>query len=85
MGDVNLGELELTTDEGDPDGFAASYLRLGPRPPSEIREDANQHGLAWMTIRRAADELGVLRANAGPKSVWALPPGLLPLVNEEYE
>ena len=30
MGDVNLGELELTTDEGDPDGFAASYLRLGP-------------------------------------------------------
>jgi uncharacterized cupin superfamily protein len=27
---VNLFEVELTTDEGDPDGYNASYARVGP-------------------------------------------------------
>lgn len=65
--------------------FLCGYLRLGPRPPAEIKEDAQQHALSWMTIRRAADELGVLRANAGTKSVWALPPELLALLNEDAQ
>ena len=30
MAEVNLDELELTTDEGDPDGYGAAYVRLGP-------------------------------------------------------
>jgi AAA domain len=65
--------------------FLCGYLRLGPRAPAEIKEDAQQHALSWMTIRRAADELGVLRANAGTKSVWTLPPELLALLSEDAQ
>ena len=30
MSEVNVFELELTTDEDDPEGYNPSYLRLGP-------------------------------------------------------
>ena len=30
MTDVNVYEAELQTDEGDPEGYNASYLRLAP-------------------------------------------------------
>ncbi len=62
--------------------FLCNYLRLGPRPPAEIKEDAKQYGITWMTIRRAADELGLIRINAGPKTTWRLPLELLALMNE---
>jgi hypothetical protein len=98
---VNIGECEVTaqtllaanqaTAKKVPEKlaraceFLCDYLRLGPRPPAEIKEDANQYGIASMTIRRAADELGVVKPNAGPKTTWSLPPELLALVNEEDE
>ena len=30
MSEVNLFAVELTTDDGDPDGYNASYARVGP-------------------------------------------------------
>jgi AAA domain len=48
------------------------YLRLGPRPVAEIREDSARSEHAWRTVRRAADDLGVIRSG-GPGSTWELP------------
>jgi hypothetical protein len=57
--------------------FLINYLRHGARPVSELKEDAKQYGHSWATIRRASDELGVIKPTGGPNATWALPQGLL--------
>ena len=57
--------------------FLINYLRFGPRPVSELKEDARQYRHKWATIRRAADELGVIKPKGGPNSTWALSQALL--------
>jgi len=66
--------------------FLVGYLRLGPRPAKEIREDAQQRQISWATVRRAADEVGVVKsARGGPKVTWSLPPELLAELDDEDE
>ena len=57
--------------------FLVNYLRHGPRLVSELKEDAKQYCHAWATIRRAGDELGVIKPAGGPNATWTLPPQLL--------
>lgn len=59
----------------DAAAWLTSYLRLGPRPAAEIREDAERNGHTWRTIRRASKDLGILKGR-GPGSTWELPPEL---------
>ena len=57
--------------------WLVGYLRLGPRPVSELKEDAKQYGHSWATTRRAADDLGVDKPKGGPNSSWSLPDDLI--------
>ena len=61
--------------------FLVNYLRHGPRPASELKEDAIQYGHTWATIRRAADDLDVIKPKGGPNATWALPAELLAELN----
>jgi RecA/RadA recombinase len=76
--------IDLVGSQAPPDAkrsaaceFLIKYLRFGPRPAKELREDSKQYGHKWATIRRAADELGVIKPRGGPNSTWALPQALL--------
>jgi putative DNA primase/helicase len=62
--------------------FLIGYLRLGPRPTKDLKEDATQYGHSWATIRRAADELGIVKPKGGQGSTWALPKELLDELSE---
>lgn len=63
--------------------FLVNYLRFGPRPVRELKEDAIQYGHSWATIRRAADELGIVKPRGGPNATWALPAELLAELDAE--
>jgi len=75
--DTSRGKQKPNAKRSAASEFIINYLRLGPRPTRELKEDARQYGHSWATIRRAADELGVLKPAGGPNSTWALPAGLL--------
>lgn len=50
-------------------------LGPGPQPVPEIKRQSAQAGLAWMTVRRAADSLDVKKRKAGGSGVgweWSL-------------
>jgi hypothetical protein len=75
--------LDLTSPNQSPESKRAAatewlimYLLFGPRPVSELKEDAELHGHSWGTVRRAADDLRIIRPAGGPNSVWELPSGL---------
>jgi hypothetical protein len=58
---------------------AADWLRKllagGPRPTKEVQDEAKNAGMAWRTVRRAADELRVKREHCpdGKHWQWRLP------------
>jgi len=66
--------------------FLANYLRYGPRPQAEVREDATQHGIRPKTLRDAFEALGGVSKKRGfGKSgywEWALPPELRRILEE---
>lgn len=45
-------------------------LAPGTRPVKAIRADANEAGFAWISIRRAADRLGVVKRKGGITDGW---------------
>ena len=53
--------------------WLVNYLRLGPRPVKEIKEDGERQGHKWSTIRRASDDLEIKKPKGGPGSTWSLP------------
>lgn len=57
--------------------WLTTYLSQGERPVAELREDAAKTGFSWATLRRAADELELVKGRKGfgpgSKSVWRLP------------
>jgi len=60
--------------------FLLDLLRDGPRPVTELQEQAREAGLGWRTVRRAKDTLRidarrVPSESGGAMWVWQLPPG----------
>jgi hypothetical protein len=53
----------------------------GPAKASAIYLAAEINGHSARTIRRAADDLDIIRPKGGPNSVWALPQELLDSLN----
>lgn len=46
----------------------------GPVAAGLVQEDAKQHGMAIKTLRRAADDMGIVKsAKGGPNVTWDLP------------
>ncbi len=85
---VTLTADEALTPEANDDGrtereAATSWLRdmlaNGPMPASEIKKHSTEAGLAWATVRRAKDALGIkpakTRFDGGWE--WALPSKVL--------
>lgn len=65
-------------DEASAQDTAADFLRevLGGDvvPSKEVENEAKAAGIAWRTVRRASDELGVKkRKGDGGKWYWSLP------------
>jgi hypothetical protein len=59
---------------GSPDGVFAG----------QVQRDAVKHGITLRTLRRAADDMGVIRdMRGGPGTTWALPKDLLRQLKRE--
>ena len=55
---------------------AVDFLRqllTGPTPSNTVQAEAKQAGLAWATVRRAADTLDVIRKKGSDGWYWQLP------------
>lgn len=94
------GEAEVTADEiafGPPpaeqaaarsegEGFLREALANGPRPAREIEREAEEAGIAGITLRRARQKLGVIVRREGFGSagrfVWSLPGEPGPLIDD---
>ena len=56
-------------------------LANGPVPVPQIEDDAKAAGMSWATVRRAAEDLGIVTEKAGYADGWAwrlpeaVPPG----------
>ena len=61
--------------------FLIDFLRAGPVRVTEVYAVAEKNQHAQRTIRRAAEELGIVMSG-GPCSTWALPPGLLDTLDD---
>lgn len=63
------------------------YLSTGKQPNKQLRDDAAKSGLAWATIRRAKDDVGIesyrVGFGKGSEVFWALPDGHPALVESE--
>lgn len=63
--------LAVGTKADDPSAIeeAEEYLRgmlgAGPVPTSEVKRQSKESGISWMSLRRAADRLGVRRSHVG--------------------
>ena len=64
--------------------FLLRYLRLGPQPAAELKEDGKQYGIAERTLRRASNDLGIVKTR-GPGSTWELPPELAEQIDDLLE
>jgi hypothetical protein len=49
------------------------FLEEGPMPKSNIERAADARSISLMTLRRAADELGILKRKVGRQAIWELP------------
>jgi putative DNA primase/helicase len=73
--DEALGAAESTRGDRSAREEAEEFLREllagGPIPQKEIKAAAEGAGVAWATIRRAKDRLGILPRKAGMDGGWA--------------
>ncbi|MFG0245756.1 MAG: AAA family ATPase [Phycisphaerales bacterium JB052] len=76
-----LGDAEAMDDEGGAKAEAADFLRdllaFGPVPAKKVQAAARGTGLAWRTVRRAKDDLGVVSEKSGTGGwSWRLSQGV---------
>jgi hypothetical protein len=89
-GECDVDPIRLVASEGEPGDpgrkpekraqateWLIQYLAAaaGPVPSKQVQEDAKVQEISARTVRRAADELGVIRtpSTGGPKCTWELP------------
>ncbi|MCJ7501476.1 MAG: AAA family ATPase, partial [Acidobacteriia bacterium] len=70
-----LDSREERSEQREAEEWLKEFLAHGPKAVSEIRRQAPQAGLAWHTVRRAADALRIKKQKSGFVSgwEWALP------------
>jgi hypothetical protein len=80
LADARLMLRALAGEEHDPQAKRSAaaewlvyYLRLGERPARDVYEDARRQGHSAKTIRRASEDIGVIKARGGPGAKWKLP------------
>jgi hypothetical protein len=61
--------------KGQAEEWLDDLLKDGPMPQPHIKAEASRAGFSWATIRRAADDLGVIRKKTsfGGGWMWSLP------------
>ncbi len=69
------GEKSATDSAED---FLRELLADGPMPSKQVKADAAEAGHAWRTVRRAADDMQIVRKKGGMDSgwYWRLPEGV---------
>jgi hypothetical protein len=67
--------------------WLVTYLvENGPTKAGAIQEDAKQYGMSAKTLRRAAEDMGVVKsAGGGPNTTWDLPNDVKELMGIEVE
>jgi putative DNA primase/helicase len=69
-----LAEPEESREAAGPSNEASDFLRerlaLGMCPSKTIKAEAEEAGIAWRTVRRAADKLGVVTRKGGMNAGW---------------
>ncbi len=70
------------------ENFLRQCLKPGLTPTKTIQEEAKEAGISWSTVRRAADNLRVIKRKGGMNDgwYWSLPAAKdAPITAEEYE
>jgi putative DNA primase/helicase len=69
-----LAEQPDSREQAGPSSAAAEFLRdlLAPGmcPSAAVKREAEVAGISWITVRRAADKLGVIRRKGGMNTGW---------------
>lgn len=79
--DVNavMGGFESREDHSERSeagDWLKDFLAEGPRGAADVRNQARVVGLTWITVRRAADSIGIVKRKMGGRGAgweWALP------------
>src|SRR5439155_7865221 len=69
-----LGGLESRDDRSarsEAEAWLKDFLAAGPRPASEVSAESRKAGLAWATVRRAAQALNIGKGKSGFDSGWS--------------
>jgi putative DNA primase/helicase len=73
----SMGQDNQSSAQSDACNWLRDVLSDGPQPASELRERANDDGIAWRTIERAKKAIGALSQREGYSSngrwVWLMP------------
>lgn len=84
-----LAEPEESREPEGPAGEAAEFLRerlaLGMCPSKTLQSEAEAAGIAWRTVRRASDRLGVVKRKGGMNDGWYWSLPALKVSTEEAE
>lgn len=69
-----LAEPEESREATGPQSEAVDFLRdrlaLGTCPAKTLKAEADEAGISWMTVRRAADRIGVRKVKGGMNAGW---------------
>jgi len=68
--DPNEDDGEGKSAAGSAEDFLRELLADGPMPSKQVKADALEAGHAWRTVRRAADDLAIVRKKGGMDSGW---------------
>lgn len=67
---------EATSERREAEGWLKDFLADGPRGAADVRNQVRIVGLTWITVRRAADCIGIVKRKVGGRGAgweWALP------------
>lgn len=63
-------ERETESPRAGATEFLRARLALGTCPAKTLQDEADDAGISWRTVRRAADKLGVIKRKGGMDSGW---------------
>ncbi len=76
-------ERETESPRAEAAEFLRQVLAAGPAPASVIKTEAQAAGISWITVRRAADDLAIIKRKGGMDAGWYWSLPTLPKVLSE--